>query len=106
LAARSRWFTRAKGVPVFDRADRERLEDVAAAARAQGADVSLGNWMCAIKMLCRNGSRPPTHGVPSISSLPMRASQRASPRRHREDPQAVRAIIGVNLIGVLNTVEP
>ena len=64
-------------------------------------------WMCAIKTPWRNGSRPPTPAVPSISSSPMRALRRvSSPGEIAEDPDAVRAIIGINLIGVLNTVEP
>jgi len=40
---RSRWFTARQGVSLsLIGRERERLEDVAAAARAQGADVSLG----------------------------------------------------------------
>ncbi len=87
--------------------DRERLEDVAAAARAQGADVSLGQldvrdqdamaeWIMAADAL-----RPFDLVIANAG-----ITTGLAPGDIAEDPQAVRAIIGVNLIGVLNTVEP
>jgi short-subunit dehydrogenase len=87
--------------------DRERLEDVAAAARAQGADVSLGQldvrdqdamaeWIKAADARC------PFDLVIANAGI----TTGLAPGDIAEDPQAVRAIIGINLIGVLNTVEP
>jgi len=87
--------------------DRERLEDVAAAARAQGADVSLGQldvrdqdamaeWIKAADARC------PFDLVIANAGI----TTGLAPGDLAEDPQAVRAIIGINLIGVLNTVEP
>jgi len=87
--------------------DRERLEDVAAAARAQGAEVSLGQldvrdqdamaeWIKAADARC------PFDLVIANAGI----TTGLAPGDLAEDPQAVRAIIGINLIGVLNTVEP
>jgi NADP-dependent 3-hydroxy acid dehydrogenase YdfG len=87
--------------------DRERLEDTAAAARARGAEVSIGqldvrdrdamaHWIEAADM------RRPFDLVIANAGI----TTGLAPGDIAEDPSAVRAIIGTNLIGVLNTVEP
>ena len=108
MAARSRWFTRATGfrLSLIGR-DRERLEDVAAAARAQGAEVSLGqldvrDQDAMAEWIKAADARRPFDLVIANAGI----TTGLAPGDIAEDPQAVRAIIGVNLIGVLNTVEP
>jgi short-subunit dehydrogenase len=87
--------------------DRARLEDTAAAARAQGADVSVGqldvrdrdamaHWIEAADM-----ARPFDLVIANAG-----ITTGLAPGDIAEDPRAVRAIVGINLIGVLNTVEP
>jgi len=87
--------------------DRERLEDTAATARAQGAEVSIGqldvrdrdamaHWIEAADM------RRPVDLVIANAGI----TTGLAPGAVAEDPSAVRAIVGTNLIGVLNTVEP
>jgi NADP-dependent 3-hydroxy acid dehydrogenase YdfG len=87
--------------------DRERLEDTAAAARAQGAEVSIGQldvrdrhamarWIEAADM------RQPFDLVIANAGI----TTGLAPGEIAEDPSAVRAIVETNLIGVLNTVEP
>src|SRR5262249_14678472 len=87
--------------------NRERLESTASAARARGADVAIGlldvrdqtamaQWIKkrdtgrAFDLVIANAGIPP--GL--------------SPTQLAEEPVAVRAIIGINLTGVFNTVEP
>jgi short-subunit dehydrogenase len=87
--------------------DRERLEDVAAAARAQGAEVSLGqldvrDQDAMAEWIKAADARSPFDLVIANAGI----TTGLAPGDIAEDPQAVRAIIGVNLIGVLNTVEP
>lgn len=87
--------------------DRERLEDVAAAARAQGADVSLGqldvrDQDAMAEWIMAADARRPFDLVIANAGI----TTGLAPGDIAEDPRAVRAIIGVNLIGVLNTVEP
>ncbi len=85
----------------------ERLEDTAAAARVQGAEVSIGqldvrdqgamtHWIEAADL------RRPFDLVIANAGI----TTGLAPEDIAEDPHAVRAIIGTNLIGVLNTVEP
>jgi NADP-dependent 3-hydroxy acid dehydrogenase YdfG len=87
--------------------DRERLEDTAAAARAQGAEVSIGqldvrdqdamtHWIKTADM------RRPFDLVVANAGI----TNGVAPGEIAEDPRAVRAIVGTNLVGVLNTVEP
>ncbi|HEX3495230.1 MAG TPA: SDR family NAD(P)-dependent oxidoreductase [Methylocella sp.] len=87
--------------------DRERLEDTAAAARAQGAEVSIGQldvrdqdamarWIEAADM------RRPFDLVVANAGI----TTGLAPQDITEDPRPVRAIVGINFIGVLNTVEP
>jgi short-subunit dehydrogenase len=87
--------------------DRERLEDTAAAARAQGAEVNIGqldvrdqdamaHWIKAAD------ARRPFDLVIANAGI----TTGLAPGDLTEDPCAVRAIIGINFIGVLNTVEP
>lgn len=87
--------------------DRERLEDVAAAARAQGAEVSLGqldvrDQDAMAEWIKAADARRPFDLVIANAGI----TTGLAPGDIAEDPQAVRAIIGINLIGVLNTVEP
>ena len=87
--------------------DRERLEDVAAAARAQGASVSLGqldvrDQDAMAQWIKAADARHPFDLVFANAGI----TTGLSPGDIAEDPGAVRAIIGINLIGVLNTVEP
>jgi short-subunit dehydrogenase len=87
--------------------DRERLEDAAAAARAQGAEVSLGQLdvrdqdAMAQWIMAADGRRPFDLVIANAG-----ITTGLAPGELAEDPRAVRAIIGINLIGVLNTVEP
>ena len=87
--------------------DRERLEDTADAARAHGAEVSIGQldvrdqdamarWIEAADM------RRPFDLVIANAGI----TTGLAPGAIAEDPRAVRAIVGINLIGVLNTIEP
>lgn len=87
--------------------DRERLEDVAATARAQGASVSLGqldvrDQDAMAQWIKAADARHPFDLVIANAGI----TTGLSPGEIAEDPGAVRAIIGINLIGVLNTVEP
>jgi NADP-dependent 3-hydroxy acid dehydrogenase YdfG len=87
--------------------DRERLEATAAAARAQGADVSPGQLdvrdqdAMAQWIEAEDGRRPFDLVIANAG-----ITTGLAPGDAAEDPAAVRALIGVNLIGVLNTVEP
>jgi len=85
----------------------DRLAAVAAAARGQGAEVEIGlldvrdqaglaQWIAE-----RDSHRPFDLGVANAG-----ITTGLAPSDLREDPQAVRAVLGANLIGVLNTVEP
>lgn len=87
--------------------DSERLEEAAGAARAQGAEVTTGqldvrdrdamaHWIVAEDM------RRPFDLVIANAGI----TTGLAPGDLTEDPDAVRAIVGINLIGVLNTVEP
>jgi short-subunit dehydrogenase len=87
--------------------DSERLEAAAGAARAQGAEVRIGqldvrdrdamaHWIIAEDM------RRPFDLVIANAGI----TTGLAPGDLAENPNAVRAIVGINLIGVLNTVEP
>jgi short-subunit dehydrogenase len=87
--------------------DSERLEAAAGGARAQGAEVRIGqldvrdrdamaHWIIAEDM------RRPFDLVIANAGI----TTGLAPGDLTEDPNAVRAIVGINLIGVLNTVEP
>lgn len=87
--------------------DPERLEDVASAARAFGAEVSfrkldvrdqdaMAEWIRAAD------ARHPIDLVIANAGI----TTGLGPGDAAEDPGSVRAIVGINLIGVLNTVEP
>ncbi|MEJ0094362.1 MAG: SDR family NAD(P)-dependent oxidoreductase [Methylocella sp.] len=85
----------------------ERLEAVGAAARARGAEVDIGlldvrdqdamaQWIGASDARRRFDLCIANAGI----------TTGLAPGEISEDPQAVRAILSSNLIGVLNTVEP
>jgi short-subunit dehydrogenase len=87
--------------------NRERIEAVAAAARALGAEVDVGlvdvrdqaamtAWIGAADARRRFDLCIANAGI----------TTGLAPGELYEDPRAVRAILGANLIGVLNTVEP
>ncbi|HUB64516.1 MAG TPA: SDR family NAD(P)-dependent oxidoreductase [Methylocella sp.] len=87
--------------------DRERLEDIAAAARAQGAEVSLGqldvrDQEAMARWITAADARHPFDLVIANAGI----TTGLAPGDLAEEPAAVRAILGINLIGVLNTVEP
>lgn len=85
----------------------ERLEETSAAARARGAEVSarkldvrdqqaMSEWITA-----EDGRRPFDLAIANAG-----ITTGLAPGGIAEEPQAVRAIIGTNLIGVFNTIEP
>ena len=87
--------------------DGGRLDEVAAAARNKGADVSTGQldardqdamaqWITAA-----DGRRPFDLVIANAG-----ITTGLAPGDIAEDPRAVRAVVGTNLLGVLNTVEP
>jgi NADP-dependent 3-hydroxy acid dehydrogenase YdfG len=87
--------------------DRERLEDTAAAARAQGAEVSIGqldvrDQDAMTHWIKTADTRRPFDLVVANAGI----TNGVAPGEIAEDPRAVRAIVGTNLVGVLNTVEP
>ena len=108
MAARWRWLTHApESLCRSIGRDIERLEDVAAAARAQGAEVSLGivdvrDQDAMAQWIKAADARHPFDLVIANAGI----TTGLAPGDIAEDPDAVRAIIGINLIGVLNTVEP
>ncbi len=87
--------------------DRERLQDTASAAQAQGAEAAtaqldvrdqkaMAQWIGAV-----DARRPIDLAIANAGiTTGLRPGQLA------EDPAAVRAIVAINLIGALNTVEP
>jgi NADP-dependent 3-hydroxy acid dehydrogenase YdfG len=85
----------------------ERLTEVAAAARAKGAEVvpvrldvrdrtAMKDWMTAA-----DASRPFDLVIANAG-----ITTGLAPQAITEDPEAVRAILATNLVGVLNSVEP
>src|ERR1700730_9271343 len=87
--------------------DRERLEDTAAAAPAQGAEISTGQLdvrdqdAMASRIEAADMRRPFDLVVANAG-----ITTGLAPQDITEDPRAVRAIVGINFIGVLNTVGP
>jgi len=85
----------------------ERLEAVAEAARGQGAEVVAGRLdvrdqtAMAQWILERDAERPFDLCIANAG-----ITTGLAPSEIAEDPQAVRAVLGANLIGVMNTVEP
>lgn len=87
--------------------DAGRLDEVAAAARTKGADVSLGqldvrDQAAMAQWIKAADTRRPFDLVIANAGI----TTGLAPGDMAEEPDAVRAIIGINLIGVLNTVEP
>ncbi|VFU07468.1 Short-chain dehydrogenase/reductase SDR [Methylocella tundrae] len=87
--------------------NKERLDAVAALARGQGAEVDAGlvdvrdqdamaRWISAADARCGFDLCVANAGI----------TTGLAPGELTEDPQAVRAILSSNLLGVLNTVEP
>jgi short-subunit dehydrogenase len=87
--------------------DKGRLEDVAAAARARGAEVSTGqldvrDQEAMAQWIKAEDRRRPFDLVIANAGI----TTGLAPNDIAEDPRAVRAIVGINLLGVFNTVEP
>jgi short-subunit dehydrogenase len=87
--------------------DRERLEDTAASARALGAETGVGqldvrDQNAMAQWIAAADARQPFDLVIANAGI----TTGLAPGELAEDPEAVRAIIDINLIGVLNTVEP
>jgi short-subunit dehydrogenase len=87
--------------------DRARLDAVAAAARETGAEVRIGqvDVRDQAAMACwisERDAEAPFDLVIANAGI----TTGLGPDGTAEDPGAVRAILGTNLIGVLNTVEP
>jgi short-subunit dehydrogenase len=87
--------------------NKDRLAAAAASARGRGAEVEIGlldvrdQARLALWIVERNARRPFDLAVANAG-----ITTGLAPSAIREDPQAVRAVLGANLIGVLNTVEP
>ncbi|WP_026607296.1 SDR family NAD(P)-dependent oxidoreductase [Methylocapsa acidiphila] len=87
--------------------DDDRLAAVAAAARGQGAEVETGvldvrDQAAVAQWIAELDQRRPLDLAVANAGI----TTGLAPSEIREDPQAVRAVLGANLIGVLNTVEP
>jgi short-subunit dehydrogenase len=87
--------------------DKGRLEETATAARAQGAEVSTGeldvrDQEAMARWIKAQDQREPFDLVIANAGI----TTGLAPLEIAEDPRAVRAIVGINLIGVFNTVEP
>jgi short-subunit dehydrogenase len=87
--------------------DRERLENTAAAARAQGAEVATAeldvrDQAAMSQWIAEEDMRRPFDLAIANAGI----TTGLAPRQLAEDSSAVRAITGINLIGVFNTVEP
>src|SRR5262249_45620023 len=87
--------------------NRERLEDIASTARAQGADVATGlldvrDQTAMAQWIKQQATRRPLELVIANAGITTGLSY----AQLAEDPAAVRAILGINLTGVFNTVEP
>jgi short-subunit dehydrogenase len=87
--------------------DRERLAGTASAARAQGAEaataqIDVRDRQPMAQWITDADKRRPIDLVIANAGI----TTGLGPRQLAEHPDAVRAIIAINLIGVLNTVEP
>jgi short-subunit dehydrogenase len=85
----------------------ERLEGIASTARAQGADVATGlldvrDQTAMAQWIKQEDTRRPVDLVIANAGITTGLSY----SQLAEDPAAVRAILGINLTGVFNTVEP
>jgi short-subunit dehydrogenase len=87
--------------------NRERLEEIAVACRAKGADVTtaeidvrerekLAAWIRSV-----DDTNPIDLAIASAG-----ITTGLGVGRHREDPETVRAMLAINLIGSVNTAEP
>src|SRR6516165_2384458 len=87
--------------------DKERLGEVAAAASAKGAEIVLGeldvrDQASMARWIAEEDARRPFDLAIANAGI----TTGLGPNDLTEDPQAVRAILATNLVGVLNTVEP
>jgi short-subunit dehydrogenase len=87
--------------------DAERLASVAAAAHERGAKVRIGqvdvrDQVAMARWISERDAESPFDLVIANAGI----TTGLGPEETAEDPGAVRAILGTNLIGVLNTVEP
>lgn len=87
--------------------DRARLDSVAAAVREKGAEATTGqvdvrDQAAMADFLLEQDRRQPLDLVIANAGI----TTGLGPGETAEDPGAVRAILGTNLLGVLNTVEP
>ncbi len=85
----------------------ERLDAVAAAARERGAEIRLGrldvrDQEAMARWISAQDAENPFDLVIANAGI----TTGLGPQDAAEDPGAVRAILGTNLLGVLNTVEP
>lgn len=87
--------------------DPARLAAAAAAARAQGADVAAGTVDVRDRAAMAAWIGEADAAAPiDLAIANAGITTGLGPRDLTEDPEAVRAIIATNLIGVLNTAEP
>jgi short-subunit dehydrogenase len=87
--------------------DKERLGETAAAARGRGAEVRMGqldvrDQEAMVHWIKAEDARRPFDLAIANAGI----TTGLAPQDIAEDPRAVRAIVGINLIGVFNTVEP
>jgi short-subunit dehydrogenase len=87
--------------------DLQRLENTASAARAQGAEVATGrldvrDQRAMAQWITAEDTRRPFDLAIANAGI----TTGLAPGQFAEDPAAVRAIVGINLIGVFNTIEP
>jgi len=87
--------------------DRERLEAVAAAARGKGALVQEASIDVRDQAAMAQWIARADAGLPiDLAIANAGITTGLAPDECAESPDAVRAIVGINLIGVFNTVEP
>lgn len=87
--------------------DASRLEAVAAGARAKGALVETGVLDVRDRHVMANWIGAADNAQPfDLAIANAGITTGLAPGELMEDPEAVRAIIATNLVGVLNTVEP
>lgn len=87
--------------------DLERLGETAATVRAQGAEALIGRLdVCEQEAMARWIKASDAHCPFDLVIANAGITTGLTPDAIVENPAAVRAIIGVNLLGVMNTIEP